>query len=75
MLYSGQARQKTAVPGITIRGTVALLIATTTIPIIVTTTTVFVLSAVLRVLFRARAGKWEFVGRAKKESRPVPAML
>ncbi|MFB2917351.1 hypothetical protein [Aerosakkonema funiforme] len=40
----------------------------------VTTISVFVLSVLLRVLFFARTGEWEFVGRVLEESRPVPAM-
>ncbi|WP_156818084.1 hypothetical protein [Mastigocladopsis repens] len=65
------------VRGTTILKTVVLLTATGTTPTTTTTTTtVFGLCAVLlRALFCTRTGEWEFVGRVKEESRPVPAML
>ncbi|MEA5553300.1 hypothetical protein VB713_20380 [Anabaena cylindrica UHCC 0172] len=61
------------VRGTTILKIAVLLIATTT----TSTTTILVFGlcvVVRRVLFCTRTGGWEFVGRVKEESRPVPVM-
>jgi hypothetical protein len=51
------------VPGTTIRGTVALRIATIMRRRIATTILVFAVSVCLRALPAIRTGKWEFIGR------------
>jgi hypothetical protein len=63
------------VRGTTILKIAVLLIATTTISITTTTILVFGLYVVVRrAFFCTRTGGWEFVGRVKEESRPVPVM-
>jgi len=63
------------VRGTTILKIAVLLIATTTISTTTTTILVFGLFVVVRrAFFCTRTGGWEFVGRVKEESRPVPVM-
>jgi len=63
------------VRGTTILKIAVLLIATTTTSITTTTILVFGLYVVVRrAFFCTRTGGWEFVGRVKEESRPVPVM-
>ncbi len=64
------------VRGTTTLKTVVLPIATGIPPTTVTTMWVFGWCAVvLAALSCTRTGGWEFVGRVKGESRPVPVML
>ncbi len=63
------------VHGATILITAVQRIATTIPATTATTISVSVLSVSPPALFCARAGRWESVGRARKESRPVPVML
>jgi hypothetical protein len=63
------------VRGTTILKIAVLLIATTTTSTTTTTILVFGLFVVVRrAFFCTRTGGWEFVGRVKEESRPVPVM-
>lgn len=64
-----------AVPGITTLETVDPLTATGTLPTTKTITLVFEWSVFLPALFSARVGEWEFIERAREESRFAPAML
>jgi hypothetical protein len=63
-----------AVPGITTLETVVPLIAIETPLIIKTITLVFGWSVFLPALFSARVGEWEFIERAKEESRFAPVI-